>query len=144
MGLDEIQHTILNLSQYKRDLSNDIHDRDWKPNHQVKENHLPKPNLRKPPKPQDSMQFLDTFLENIDEPERHSNSAQFNITPVRKIQLTKKGQRDTGSPPIFVNRQRDTGYPLSLGENSLTKPIPPNDLMITLKTKFPTTSELKN
>ena len=90
MGIDEIEHQILNLKEYKRDLSNDIHDRNWKPNNQVKENNLPKPNLRKPPKPQNNMQSLESFLERIDEPESYSNSIQFNITPV-KNPAHKKG-----------------------------------------------------
>ena len=79
------------------------------------------------------MQFLDIFLENIDEPERHSSSAMFNITPVRKIKLTKKGQRDTGSPPISIDGQRDTDYLSSLKEDSFTdrtEPNPSHDLIL--------------
>ena len=130
MGPDEIEHQIINLKEYKRDLSNDIHDKNWEPNNQIKENNLPKPNLRKTPKPQNNMQPLESFLERIDEPEIYSNSIQFNITPVKKIQLTKRGHRYTGPPPISTDRQRDTDYPLSLGADSpsnRSEPLPPHD-----------------
>ena len=63
------------------------------------------------------MQTLNTFLKNIDDPETPSNSAKYSIAPVRKIKLTKKGQRDTGSPPTSISRQRDTGSPSSLKED---------------------------
>ena len=117
IGIEEVQYNILDISQYKKALSNDTPDwlspvdRDWEPNHQHEQYHLPKPNLRKPPEnPHNIIPTLNTLLRNIDDPETPSSSAKYNIAPVRKIKLTKKGQRDTGSPPISIVQHQAEYY----------------------------------
>ena len=72
VGREEVQHTIFEISQYKKamitatpDMLSNI-DIDWEPSHQCRQHHHPKSNLNRPlQNPNDIRPSLDTFLKII-------------------------------------------------------------------------------